>query len=385
MDELELQKEETFFEGYKRAVALCLNYMHRTHDIWCSRRFPKMLTQVQLVKSEPRYEKTQHALIQQITKSMQLVDRKDLPSIIAELKDNLSIMAQQSAEDRKEYIKGLLQPFAELSEAFFPYNRIKELQKEAQDAGASREETEKIYDEIDHIIFMAEEYRDVLNSSNKKECPEHDLLVLTTISHIYAKHLDRLLRATLRSKADENIETYQDVVAIYLQQKKDSAIISGNMYSPYQDALMFAELPYDRELEDDLEAEMNRPVKKEQQETTPQNAEVTLPKALQNEKAQYIFKEAKEAGLINEEYDWLNSKQLCVYFSNKMSHFLELTMARVSKNRRELQTAWRPFEQLFGYSNMRIDNNHIIQFGNPLNSDKVDKIFDKAEVKFKTS
>ena len=83
-----------------------------------------------------------------------------------------------------------------------------------------------------------------------------------------------------------------------------------------------------------------------------------MPKELNTDNAKAIFDKAERAGLISmngQQYNWNktneNTYQLLAYFCEKMSQYLKLS----KKNDKNCNptTSWRPFELLFGISNIK--------------------------------
>lgn len=74
-----------------------------------------------------------------------------------------------------------------------------------------------------------------------------------------------------------------------------------------------------------------------------------IPIEFQSEKAQRYLRRAIEAGLCDENYQWLKTKMLLAYFAHSVSDKLELLK---SEQDGKLKTYWKPFEQLFGVSGL---------------------------------
>ncbi len=79
-----------------------------------------------------------------------------------------------------------------------------------------------------------------------------------------------------------------------------------------------------------------------------------LPPQLNTQKAEDLFNRAVEAGIMTVEatgYKWNRTKQLCAYFVEQASEFLNLT-TRQDKDG-NIATCWKPFEILFGVNKLK--------------------------------
>ena len=97
--------------------------------------------------------------------------------------------------------------------------------------------------------------------------------------------------------------------------------------------------------------------------------QMEMPKKLCTDEAKRYFELAINKGLMNSKYEWLEGKELLACFCHDMSHKL-----RLGKGDR---IAWKPFEVLFGFKNLRGNYNDIQKTGrNPSKIELVDSIFE---------
>ena len=106
---------------------------------------------------------------------------------------------------------------------------------------------------------------------------------------------------------------------------------------------------------------------------------VNLPTELDTEQARKYFARAVDAGLMSEQYKWLASKALLACFCQKMS--LKLGLGKgdyydMANDDMAERVCWKPFEELFGAKNLRLNLNYIRQIGNPRGIEKINAIFE---------
>lgn len=98
-----------------------------------------------------------------------------------------------------------------------------------------------------------------------------------------------------------------------------------------------------------------------------------FPTELDNEQAKKYFARAVEAGLMNEQYEWKASKALLSCFCQEMSN--KLCLGKGYSNGQQ-RISWKPFEKLFGYSDLRGGLNDIKKTGqDPIGIEKINAIF----------
>lgn len=96
--------------------------------------------------------------------------------------------------------------------------------------------------------------------------------------------------------------------------------------------------------------------------------DVEIPTQLTTEKAKGYFAKAIELELMNENYKWNKGKTLCACFAFGMN--IELNLGKGKRK------SWKPFEILFGYSNLRGNINDIkFHSQDPSEIDLVNKVF----------
>ena len=110
----------------------------------------------------------------------------------------------------------------------------------------------------------------------------------------------------------------------------------------------------------------------EQEPQTPTNP--ILPPKLSTPEAMKYWKKAQEAGLVDEHYQWLETKVLLACFAKEMSDRFDLGKGTNSDGSKRIN--WKIFENLFGESNLRGALNDLKKTGdNPLNINLVNDIF----------
>lgn len=99
-----------------------------------------------------------------------------------------------------------------------------------------------------------------------------------------------------------------------------------------------------------------------------------IPIEFQSEKAQRYLRRAIEAGLCDENYQWLKTKMLLAYFADIACDKLSLSRAEQDG---KPKTNWKPFETLFGISGLSFSRNiYRNKTGNlPKGFEEVDSIF----------
>lgn len=120
------------------------------------------------------------------------------------------------------------------------------------------------------------------------------------------------------------------------------------------------------------------------EQTTSHNANPTLPKELDNDKAKTIFDKAEKEGFIIKNgnlYKWNktneNTYQLLSYFCEKMSRYLNLSK-KLDKYGNPT-TSWKPFEKLFGVKNLISYKNDWLKYNTkfePNGYERIDALFE---------
>lgn len=73
------------------------------------------------------------------------------------------------------------------------------------------------------------------------------------------------------------------------------------------------------------------------------------PSEFDDEQAKEILKKAINAGLCDNDYNWLKTKSLLAYFADRVSEYLKLGKGEYDG---KAKTSWKPFEILFGISGL---------------------------------
>ena len=95
-----------------------------------------------------------------------------------------------------------------------------------------------------------------------------------------------------------------------------------------------------------------------------------IPKELLTDKAKRYFEKAIKVGLMDADYRWLKGKELLACFARDMSIKLDL-------GKGDKPNVWKPFEELFGYKNLRGNLNDIQKRGqSPSDIWMVEKVFE---------
>lgn len=97
---------------------------------------------------------------------------------------------------------------------------------------------------------------------------------------------------------------------------------------------------------------------------------------LETPEAQRYFKKAIELGLMDNGYKWKRSKQLLAYFAEQMSKRLRLSN-KLDKDG-EQTTAWKPFENLFGETDLKGAKQNWMRINTkfePTGFEEIDKVF----------
>lgn len=119
-------------------------------------------------------------------------------------------------------------------------------------------------------------------------------------------------------------------------------------------------------------SELSNTPNQEQEPQTPTNP--ILPPELSTPEAMKYWKKAQEAGLVDEHYQWLETKVLLACFAKEMSDRFDLGKGTNSDGSKRIN--WKIFENLFGVSNLRGALNDLKKTGdNPLNINLVNDIF----------
>lgn len=113
------------------------------------------------------------------------------------------------------------------------------------------------------------------------------------------------------------------------------------------DLLLFIDKEYDylRKRYDDLLGYID--CKLIELDKEPKTINKIIPHKLNTEEANKIFQRAINAGLMKENFIWLDTLQLLAYFVERTSHYLKLT-TKMDKDG-NIVTLWYPFEELFQY------------------------------------
>lgn len=102
-----------------------------------------------------------------------------------------------------------------------------------------------------------------------------------------------------------------------------------------------------------------------------------LPSELDTAEARQLFQKAIEADLMSKTdsgYKWEKSKNLCAYFADRATEYLKISKALTTKE--EQAANWKPFEGIFGYTNLKYSKAKWRQTGQlPKGSDIVDCLF----------
>lgn len=80
-----------------------------------------------------------------------------------------------------------------------------------------------------------------------------------------------------------------------------------------------------------------------------------LPPELQTDEARKYFERARELGLIDEKYNWLDGKEMLACFAREMS--LKLNLGKGVNSDGSPRLSWKPFEQLFGIKSGKLRGN----------------------------
>lgn len=102
-----------------------------------------------------------------------------------------------------------------------------------------------------------------------------------------------------------------------------------------------------------------------------------LPPELQTDEARKYFERARELGLIDEKYNWLDGKEMLACFAREMS--LKLNLGKGVNADGLPRLSWKPFEQLFGIKPGKLRGN-LNDIRNKRGSDPskgklIDKVF----------
>lgn len=103
---------------------------------------------------------------------------------------------------------------------------------------------------------------------------------------------------------------------------------------------------------------------------------VSLPDELNTPEALKIFEQAREIGLISQDFQWLKGLQLLACFAREMS--LKLGLGKGLNGDGSPRVSWKPFEQLFKQpqGKLRANYNDILKTGQePSDIELIDKIF----------
>lgn len=112
---------------------------------------------------------------------------------------------------------------------------------------------------------------------------------------------------------------------------------------------------------------------KEKVFSTPQ-----IPSVLNNDCASEYFAKAVKVGLMNDKFEWLETKFLLACFCKELS--IKLDLGKGWNSNGEKRVCWKPFEQLFNVKNggLRASLNDIQKTGNdPIGIEKIDALFEK--------
>lgn len=102
--------------------------------------------------------------------------------------------------------------------------------------------------------------------------------------------------------------------------------------------------------------------------------EPNLPNELNTEKAKALLQKAIQNGLCDGKYKWLKTKSLLAYFADKASEYLKLGKGKYGGR---TKTSWKPFETLFGLSELCAAKNYFQRTGTlPCDYKDVDKLFE---------
>lgn len=111
-------------------------------------------------------------------------------------------------------------------------------------------------------------------------------------------------------------------------------------------------------------------------EPTDRPEAVTLPDELATPEALKIFEQARELGLIDEDYKWLKGLQLLACFAWEMS--LKLGLGKGNNSNGTPRISWQPFERLFNIpkGKLRLNCNDMQKTGQaPCDHALIDRIF----------
>lgn len=113
-----------------------------------------------------------------------------------------------------------------------------------------------------------------------------------------------------------------------------------------------------------------------------------MPVELDTPKARKLFEEAAKAGFITIDgdcYKWKGSKDLCAYFCECASEYLQLKVKDMMDMRSShptgiRATSWKPFEQLLGYKNLRLCKSKYKELEKPpIGHHEVDRFFNNID------
>lgn len=103
---------------------------------------------------------------------------------------------------------------------------------------------------------------------------------------------------------------------------------------------------------------------------------VSLPDELNTPEALKIFEQAREIGLISQDFQWLKGLQLLACFAREMS--LKLGLGKGLNSDGSPRVSWKPFERLFKHpqGKLRANYNDILKTGQePSDIELIDTIF----------
>lgn len=343
--------ENKFFEAFKPngVVSKCIEYLRAVHNL------PET--------KDAKQEEAWQCYIEQKYPKEIIKDRKNFDSGVIGLRNNFYILIDfenpltresslideieknlngcQTREEKERYLISLLTNFGEygcnIAGVFTPT------------------------EQNEWTLYVRDQFRKMIGKGNwvVENSVEECLSFYYNVMIVFAMRLDSML-------------LHYGFDLLYLQRRTGICLIE-NREKDYLNVCVGSEKLVQEYIDELPKEPQQKQTTKGKVSSTPQ-----IPSVLNNDRANKYFAKAMEAGLMNEKFEWQETKFLLACFCRELS--IKLDLGKGCNSNGEKRLCWKPFEQLFNVpkGSLRACLNDIQKTGNnPIGIEKVDAIFEK--------